>query len=163
MAASAKHWARPMDSLAELVSVSVVARTAAPGSKHPFVASRPQQGIPAIGPVFMMSATAGFNPDSGYPKKNRRPGSPVEAAIESGQRCPAQGTAGFSRRAGRNTFALARKGNTYKTVKLAYRPAATGVSFQISALYSSMVRSVENLPLAAVLMMLMRVQRSRSR
>ena len=47
----------------------------------------------------------------------------------------------------------------------AHRPAscgigATGVSCQISALYSAMVRSVENLPLAAVLRMLMRVQRS---
>lgn len=43
------------------------------------------------------------------------------------------------------------------------RPLSTGVSFQISALYSAMVRSVENLPLAAELMMLMRTQRSRSR
>ena len=39
---------------------------------------------------------------------------------------------------------------------------ATGARCQISALYSSMVRSVENLPLQAVLVMLMRVQRSRS-
>ena len=37
---------------------------------------------------------------------------------------------------------------------------AIGSSLQISSLYSFMVRSVENLPLFAVLMMLIRVQRS---
>ena len=40
--------------------------------------------------------------------------------------------------------------------------SGNGVSFQISALYSRMVRSVENLPLVAVFIMLIRVQRSAS-
>ncbi len=55
-------------------------------------------------------------------------------------------------------------GNWY-SIQLSYRRTfnylgLTFSSFQISLLYSSIVRSVENLPLVAVFMMLMAVQRS---
>nr|VFJ56695.1 MAG: hypothetical protein BECKFM1743C_GA0114222_101823 [Candidatus Kentron sp. FM]VFJ58044.1 MAG: hypothetical protein BECKFM1743A_GA0114220_102073 [Candidatus Kentron sp. FM]VFK11597.1 MAG: hypothetical protein BECKFM1743B_GA0114221_101963 [Candidatus Kentron sp. FM] len=41
-----------------------------------------------------------------------------------------------------------------------YDSGATDVNFHIPSLYSFIVRSVENLPLVAVLMILMRAQRS---
>nr|VFK34539.1 MAG: hypothetical protein BECKMB1821I_GA0114274_10757 [Candidatus Kentron sp. MB]VFK76891.1 MAG: hypothetical protein BECKMB1821H_GA0114242_10815 [Candidatus Kentron sp. MB] len=54
-----------------------------------------------------------------------------------------------------------RKGSSV-TLNRFYESGATGLRCQISSLYSRMVRSVENLPLVAVLRMLMRVQRSLS-